>query len=85
MKLSEVPPPPPKLSGYDCVFGAVNEKLDDDDRATLAAWLTNPSASDAWVADRLTEATGLAVNHQNVARHRREQCIRCRDSGRVWL
>ncbi len=84
MKLSEVPPPPPRASGYDCGFAPLADKLDEDDRATLAGWLNNPNASDAWVAARLSEVTGLKLNHQVVARHRREHCARCNAAERVW-
>lgn len=85
MKLSDVPPPAPRSSGYDCVFAAVHKVADDADRAWIAANIANPNASDAWVAGQITEHLGVRVNHQAVARHRRGQCIKCRDAERTWL
>lgn len=85
MKLSEVPPPPPRTSGFECGFAAVWNAADDDDRAWITANLNDPSASDAWVADQITEHLGVEVDHQQVARHRRDRCKRCRTAGRVWI
>lgn len=85
MKLSEVPPPPPRFAGYDCGFAAVHQAADDADRAWIATHLADDHASDAWVAEQITEHLGVPVNHQVVARHRRDQCVRCQRAGRVWL
>jgi len=85
VKLSEVPPPPQRAAGSECAFAGLTDVLDDDDRATLAGWLVNPDASDSWVAERLTEAAGFHINHQVVARHRRNHCVKCKSAGRVWV
>lgn len=84
MKLSEIPAPR-RSTGYECAFAALPAALDDDDRATLAGWLVNPDATDAWVAERLTEAVGVRINYQVVARHRRDECVKCKSAGRVWV
>ena len=84
MKLADMADAPRPRSGVACVFDRLYPLLDVDDRATLAAWFTDPTASESWVAQRLTEATGIQVNMQAVARHRRGICQNCATEGRVW-
>lgn len=84
MKLSDVPPPP-RLRGSECAMAPLWEALPDESKATLAGWLTNPEASDAWVAAQLTDQTGHTINQQVVLRHRHGRCVRCNLFGRTWL
>jgi len=83
VKLSEVPGP--RITrGFECAMGAVWPLLDDDDRAALAGWLADRTISDRWVGEQISAATGARINYQMVARHRRGDCDKCRDAGRIW-
>ena len=75
-------PPPARRTGYDCTCGRFDH--DTDDRATLAAWLDDPNASDAWIAEQLTGAYGLPIGYQVVSRHRLGRCVACQRAGRTW-
>lgn len=85
MKLDDAPEPPPRTPGYECAFADLAPLLDAADRVKLAGWLSNPDATDTWVAGQLSAATDLYINHQVVARHRRGECMKCRAAGRGWL
>ncbi len=84
MKLDDVGPPERRPSGVDCVFSALDDVFDDADRAKVAGWFADRKLASTAIADRLTEATGIQVNHQSVNRHRLGRCDRCRTAGRVW-
>jgi len=74
----------PKVSrvhGMPCSVGTATALLDDDDRATLAAWLAAPLGhperrTDGQIAADLGDEAGIPVGVQQVGRHRRRTC-RC--------
>lgn len=81
MSLADVTPAPPRKKGETCSVERLRDQLDDDDRATLAAWLDLPNEqmSSVEIARRLRESdcvlpNGSYIASGTISRHRRGDC-----------
>lgn len=68
MPLADTPPATKKRA----LCGVAKLNLDEADTATLHEWLGNHS--DASIAERLTEHTGISIGYQSISRHRQQRC-----------
>lgn len=83
-KLDDIQKPPPAKCGSDCRWSMLDEMVDADDRAKIAAWLGDRSVGNGWIARTLTDAFGVEIGIHSVARHRHRDCRSCEHAGRTW-